>query len=212
MIKKLLLLLALILVLPLMACTADEPGYMKVVDDSKNVITIDELSRTVTIIDFQRHKLHKGNTFVTEVVDTSMNLNDALVVAFQTPDTAKWSHMAVSGWSLTSAHMNFIEGSTWDTNTGSQVPIFNRNRNSSSNSTLLEDTTGSFLGNNAVLLNPTNLAGGTEIHNIYIGANQRAGEEFVLKQNTTYSFELIADEASSVGHLILNWYEHISLE
>lgn len=179
-------------------------------------ILIDDKTTATATIEFEHHKVHEGDSFVNDSVDISMTTNDTLVLAFKTPDTTKLAHMVVSGWSLTIAHIDIIEGPTWDSGSGSQNTTFNRDRNSTTTSTLLEDTTGSFAANSATVLNPTNLAGGTIIHDIYFAAGKKEGgeiprgiAEFMLKRNTTYAIRMTADAVNSAGHLILNWYEQI---
>lgn len=179
---------------------------------------LDKTTRAKETIEYEHHEVHAGDSYISDVVDTSMGDGDTLVLAFKTPNTTKWAHMVVSGWCKTAGHVDIIEAPTWTTGTGSQNPIYNRDRNSSNTSVLLEDTTGTFTASSNMVLNPTGESGGTVIHDFYMGTDKKTGgeiprgiAEFILKQNTAYIIKLTADAASSAGQIILNWYEHTNL-
>lgn len=166
-------------------------------------------------IDTFHHEIHEGEFFVSDAVDTSMALNDTLILAFKTPNTTKQFHLLIEIASKSSAHVDILEGSTWNSSSGSQNPVFNRKRDSSNTTDVLEDTTGSFIDTNNIILNPVNVAGGTEIHDFYtfiginVGGIRADIAEIILNPNTTYAFVLTADAGSNAGHIILNWYEHV---
>jgi len=231
------LFLCLVLIVVLLTgCTAVDPGYfiivnseplevevigeeaVTVVDSDGNIVTIDQATQSITIIEFEHHMVHEGDSFISDGVDTVMGNGDTLILAFKTPDTTKWPHLVIMGWALARAHVDIIEGPTWNTGTGAQEPTYNRNRNSTTTSTLLEDTTGAFLDNDALVLNPNGLAGGTVIHHFYFNAKKSGGDlsrgliELMLKQNTTYAIRLTSYEANNAGQIELDWYEFVRFE
>ena len=119
----------------------------------------------------------------------------------------------ILGRSSGEANICIWEGRTWDTNTGTRHPVYNRNRNSANTTTLLEDSNGTFTAGN-VNLNPDNPTSGTCIYDEHFGSGQSRGgattgrNEFILKQNTTYAITITSEAASNDVELILDWYEH----
>jgi hypothetical protein len=115
------------------------------------------------------------------------------------------------------AHFNVYEGRTWTTSTGTQISVYNRRRDSTTTTTVLEDTTGTFVDSNALVKNPSVLAAGTLLHSSYtwvsfIGHQHIAMPLLVLNPNTTYSFEMVGDAGLASSHIRLSWYEKIDGE
>ena len=178
----------------------------------------DAATAALACITYEHHEIHNGDSFVTDTVDADMGNGATLILAFRTPNTAKWSHMIVGFGSKAAAHLDVIEGPTWNNQSGAQNPIYNRDRNSATSSTLLEDQSGpAFSATDNVILNPTGLAGGTIIHDLYtwsdkkVTTKDRDQAEIILDQDTQYAIRLTADAATNAGQVILNWYEHTNL-
>lgn len=146
-------------------------------------------------------------------LDGGVEPDRTLVLAFKTPNTTMRCHLVAEWLSQDKAHFEVYEGRTWTTSTGSQVSVLNRRRESTVTTTVLEDTTGTFADNNAIVKNPTTLAAGTLLHTDYTLSNKDAivrshtMDEIVLKGNSTYSFELTSDAGPKAGYLRLRWYE-----
>jgi hypothetical protein len=146
-------------------------------------------------------------------LDGGVEPDRTLVLAFKTPNTTMRCHLVAEWLSQDKAHFDVYEGRTWTTSTGSQVSVLNRRRESTVTTTVLEDTTGAFADNNAIIKNPTALAAGTLLHTDYTLSNKDANvrshtmDEIVLKSNTTYSFELTSDAGPKGGYIRLRWYE-----
>lgn len=187
--------------------------------DTKGNSAHDDNTGAVTTIKLSHNKVHDEDAYKSDTVDESMADEATLVLAFKTPNTTVWIHLIVELAVKAASHLEILEGPTWDTNSGTVNPIYNRNRNSSNVSVLLEDKTATpvFTATGNVLLNPSNLAGGTVIHDFYVfsdkkfGGQQRDAEEFILKQNKTYAIKIEADAATNAAQLTLNWYEHVNL-
>ena len=164
------------------------------------------------------HEIHEGCSFVSDIVDESMGDNDTLSLAFKTPNTTKRVHMIVETSLKGAGHIEIDEGGTWDVGSGTQNPIYNRDRNSTEISTLLENTTsGPFIANNAVILNASSYGAGTIIHDFYVFGEKKLGgqlrdvEEIILKKNQTYMVIATADAGTNGAQITLNWYEHVSV-
>ena len=146
-------------------------------------------------------------------LDGGVEPDRILVLAFKTPDTTMRCHLVAEWLSQDKAHFEVYEGRTWTTSTGSQVSVLNRRRDGSVTTTVLEDTTGAFADNNAIVKNPTTLAAGTLLHADYTLSNKDGNvrsntmDEIVLKGNSTYSFELTSDVGPKAGYIRLRWYE-----
>lgn len=175
----------------------------------------DEAHRLV-VIESTHHEIHEGETFTSQFVDLTLALNETIILAFKVQNDGNLLHMVAQASTLVSGHLDVLEGPTWTTGTGAQNTVYNRNRDGTpASSGILEDTTSSFVANDAVVSNPTGLSGGTLIQSIYgFGATQRISSEaredseWVLKANTTYAIRFVSDANSNKAQVILNWYEH----
>ena len=167
-------------------------------------------------IDVGHHEIHEGDSFVIDTVDESMADGDVLSLAFKTPVAGKRIHMLVEGIFKGAGHMEITEDSTWAAGSGTQLSLYNRERNSTGSSILLENTTGGFVANDAMVLNSSSYAVGTIIHSFYVFADRKTGgearavDELVLKPNTEYMILMEADVGTNAAHMTLNWYEHES--
>ena len=187
-----------------------------IITDGTTDLHLDSLSEAMTMVNAEHHEIHEGVSFITDIVDESMANSDTLTLAFKTPTGTKAAHLIVDFATLAGGHVDLIEGPTWDNQTGTKSPIYNRKRETSmTSSILLEDQAqASFIASDNVILNPTNLVSGTIIHDLWgFGAKEKFGavgrdvEEFILKPDTQYAVRFTSDSGSNKGHLILNWYE-----
>jgi len=187
-------------------------AHHPVAPDGRSVALRDALFPAQVVLDHVHHEVHEGDSYKVEVVDESMADNDTLIVAFKTHAT-KRPHLYFNFTTLAGGHVELIEGPTWDTATGTNVPAINRLRVPPLNvSSLLQDTSGAFVAG-GVVKNPVNLAGGVVIGTIYgFGKNQfsaqGSGPEVVLAPGVTYALRFTADGGSNAGQLTLRWYEH----
>ncbi len=198
-----LLTLLLIATVILTGCSADDPGYAKVVDANNNVISVDKATRSIVFIDLEHQKIHEGNTFTILDIDDLGNaeVHDMLIV---TPDTTKWAHMVWEIEHELETLIQFYTGATYS-DIGIIAPSYNRNGNSSNTATTL------------VYHDATITGVGTLIGTIQQGAGKKAGgsdrqaNEFILKQNTVYLIRITNLTANdNLVFIRLNWYEHVS--
>lgn len=140
-----------------------------------------------------------------------------LIAVLKTPNTTMRLHIVADWISESRGTFEIYEGRTWTTSTGSQASVYNRRRESTATTTVLEDTTGTFADNNAIVKNPATLAAGTLIHKEQSWMNLGKSEinathtrnEIVLKPNSTYSFELTSNNGLKASYIILRWYEKV---
>ena len=171
----------------------------------------DEMHR----IDIAHFQIHEGEHYSASIVDESMGDGETIEFVFKTPDTDKHIHMLVNWGTLVGGHIHVCEGATWTRGAGGTTSIFNNRRQNPSTSGVLNNEAqtdfneGSLLGNAAQSLVNTLL-----VYQEYLfgKANKGAGgargvSEIVLKKDTQYAIQLIADGGSNSGWLQLNWYE-----
>jgi len=196
---------------------------IKYLDKSGKVKTLDQLfphgkNDSLVIIDSLEYETHEGHSFTTQVTDDTMSDTDTLTVAFKTCLRESQTHMWVGFTTLVGGYCQLLEGPTWTTNTGTLIPIINRERSQSHVISILgEDktTTPAFSATNNLLANVTDLAGGTALWTRYAwgergqieGGSYRAENQFVLKSGTTYAAKFTAVGSSNKAQLYLNWIE-----
>ena len=170
-----------------------------------------ESTRTITI---GHSRIHEGKSFFCEELKVLGSVNDTLALCFKTPpDSSERVNLVISSFMLAQGVVELIEGPTWDSSSGTQKTIYNRLRESSNTSGVLEDTTGSFAANSAMVLDPTNLTGGTAImpvgtisgQTLWPGDPDR--QEIVLNPDTTYCVRATALAGSNSAQMFLTWYE-----
>ena len=197
--------LLLLLLLSLVACTADSPGYMMVVDSDGDIITIDDDTRVIVTIEYEHYQIHAGNTFtVLEVIDLGNGaVHDNLIV---TPNTTRWAHLVWEIEHELETQILFYRGTTYSDN-GTEISSFNRDGNSTVNATTL------------VYHNPTVTDVGILIATIQQGDGKKAGgadreaNEFILKQNTAYLIRITnLTVNNNLVSIKLNWYEHTNAD
>jgi len=186
-------------------------------------VRLDPSTHAMVGIDYAHHEIHGGSAYILNATQTTANSDDNLTaVTITTPNTTKWLHMFAMASATGAAWFRIYEAVTIASNTGtSLLTAYNKNRNSSNTSAIIEtksnpDTTGS-----AIFWDETDAAGAnltlgtTIIHEEQIAAGRssyaqsRNVGELILKQNTNYAFVLENEGASAnIHHIILDWYEH----
>ena len=182
-------------------------------------IAIDAVTNALITVQNEHHEVHEGSAFSANHVDTSMAIGDTNELCFKTPAAGKLIHLAGEFLTLTGGHLDLIEGPTWDASSGSAVAIYNRKRAAAmTSSVLLEDrSTGSFVANDELILNPTTFAGGTVLlpfygfgqKNQFSGGGQSA-LEWVLQPETQYAVRFVSTANSNAAQILMRWYEHTS--
>lgn len=185
-------------------------------DGQEYELMIDPMTHALVMIGYPHKELHGGDMFRCNAVDTTMTLiGDTLILAFKTPASGSTPHLVTQFITNGDAHLDVVEGLTWTNQTGSQQPIYNKNRRSSLTSGLLEDTGGaSFTATENMILNPTGLSGGTVIDPSYtFGEKEKveAGggdrDEWILNLDTLYAIKLTSDTDNNAGQIKLTYYE-----
>ena len=156
-----------------------------------------------------------NGSWATATLVGGLEADRLLTLALKTPNITTRFHLTAEFISEDKAHFEVYEGRTWTTSTGSQVSVLNRHRGSSNTTAVLEDTTGAFADNHAIVKNPTTLAAGTLLYSERTWVNKNDSprinvmDEIVLNADTTYSFELTSDAGLKSAYIRLRWYEKV---
>jgi len=184
--------------------------------DNTRLAKFDPMFAVPVVNSVEHYEIHEGHAFKCNAVDTAMADTDELALCCKTPAGTKLIHVIYEFSTLTGGHLDLVEGPTWTTGSGAQHAIFNRLRAvAMASSVLLEDTTSAFVANDAMVLSPAALAGGTVVDSVYAFAVKnrfsgagRDGNEWVLQPDTTYAFRFVATAAANAAQILLHWYEH----
>jgi len=191
-------------------------------------INKDAVTGSQIVVSYAHHELHEGGAFTAHLDMTTDSDDDhRTAIGFSTPDTAKWAHLIIAVSSSDPAEFFIEEDVTIDNDAGTEMTVYNRNRNSDKTSTLLslEGTpVASLLTTfNEAQLAVANYSVGTIIwHNQLVGGTgtpfptggtSRGVQEWILKQGTKYLLVLQNIGASENFHEIhMGWYEHTNKE
>lgn len=185
------------------------PGIRTEVSDTH----LDGVSQAITTIDSLHHEIHEGDAYSINFYDVSKGDGTTINAYFKTPNTSKRIHCFFQ-WSASGAAFGrILEAPTVTSNTGTNAKdIYNKNRNSSNTSEVVDNATSPAAGKFATDVTIT--GNGTILSVEYSGAAKSVGgesrneSEFVLKPNTAYVFQVESDAAGLTLALRVGWYEH----
>lgn len=173
----------------------------------------DDVSGSKIWIDFPHHELHEGAAFTAFHAAGSKNDGDKINIYIKTPNTTTRLHMYTEWSASGAAYFRILEAPTVTANTGTNaVAVINRERNSSTASTVVDNATSPAANKYGKDVTITN--DGTKVWEEFSGAAKsaagsgRSTNEFILKANTAYCFEAESDASSLVLAMTLSWYEH----
>lgn len=183
----------------------------------------DDSTWALTTIEYEHHEIHSGSSFTCNYSQTVTDLNDRSIIAFKTPNTTKYLHITVAASATAVSTASIIEAPTITADEGTTLVIFNRRRvGEPTTSTVWNTSTNPDEQNSAMYFSIADMGevtSGTVVAKIPLGAStspvksigglSRAQQEWVLKPNTLYAFEVKSLDASDNTHWIeLDWYEH----
>jgi len=159
-------------------------------------------------ISLEHYRIHQGNSFHISIAVVAAA---SLSLSFKT-GTSKRLHMLISYASESESHIEYKEDVVITATSGTQKTVYNRDRESSRISTLLENKSGSYVADNKMLQDATVSAGTVFAHHQHwgdkkAGIGRRGSHEWKLALNTVYQFLLTSDDGSKGLHIMLNWYE-----
>jgi hypothetical protein len=169
--------------------------------------TFDSATYALNTVDYEHHEIHSGSSFAAHYIQDVAG-SGTINVTITTPNTTRWAHMLwVVGTEL-EAELRFYEGST--ITGGGTITPYNRNRNSSTTATCSVRGTPT-VGTVGTLIFADHLGGGSA--SARFGGENRGVNEWVLKQNTTYTVQLVNMTGNANYMAVaLDWYEHTNKE
>jgi hypothetical protein len=195
-------------------------------DATYQPLRLDKATNSIQIIDYAHHEIHAGSSFTCHYSQTApTNVGEMTMIAFNTPDSTTYLHMFAEASSTAASTFSIYEVADLDVDEGTQLTIYNRDRNSSTLSTVtIIETTP--VANKATSYSVVQAAGATlstaiPIYVKYLGAaaagadtsgETRDSHEFILKRNTQYAFVIAnTTDDTNTHNIILNWYEHANI-
>ena len=197
---------------------ADDTWYQ-----SGNVV--DSATHALTTITYAHHEIHGGRSFTAHFDNTTTNDNDhRTAIGFQVSNTERWPHITIEITASHPAEFSLIEAPTIDLADGTEIVIYNRDRNSTNKSTILDLANPQVAGNvttyTEAQIAAATFSGGTTIAHLYIvggggpkaiGGVARGSQEWILDQGAKYVLLMQNVGANINLHEIhIDWYEHIN--
>jgi len=187
-------------------------------------LPVDAITGAVLTIPYPEHEIEEGNSYTAHFTNTTTSDDDhRSVLALTTPSGPRWIRLIFSVTATHPADAIILEGpTTIDKGEGTEVTVFNRNRNSDNTSVALSIEAPPVSGlattfTEAQIAGAT-LAGGTQLeHRILaggdgskaIGGVSRDSSAWVLQSDTTYLFYLQNIGANeNTHHINLDFFEH----
>ena len=179
----------------------------------------DSVSGSASFIEITHEKIHAGDSFSCHYNQTVSDIDDRSIIAFKTPDTLRFIHAVFFAFASTAADAYIYEAPTITDDTGASLTVFNRRRASTTVTTVIRtntspDEAGAMFFSEVTMGNVT---GGTELTHKplvegqgpkAVGGEDRGTEEWLLKPNTLYAFEIKSSTASDNVHLLeVDFYE-----
>ena len=195
-------------------------------DATAQPLRLDKATNSIQTIDYEHHEIHAGSAFTCHFSQTSPTaVGEMTMIAFNTPNTTKWIHILAAFSSTAASTAAIYEVADLDVDEGTDLTIYNHDRNSTTPSVVSTIETTPEAGK-ATSYTVAQAAGATlstaiPLYLRYLGAalagadtggETRANNEFILKQATQYAFVITNTTADDNTHnIVLNWYEHTNI-
>ena len=190
-------------------------------DTVAEIARLDASTHAMETIEYEHHEIHSGSSYTCHYTNTVTNIGEMTVIALNAPDTTKEIHLVVEFSSTAASYFAVYEATSIDVDEGTQLTVYNRNRNSANAATITSIETAP-VANKATSYDETQAAGAnitttTELSRTYIGAGERKSvggggrgvSEWILDRAGQYAFMLVGTTADDCTHsLALDWYEH----
>jgi len=183
-------------------------------------IEADASTGALLTIEYSHHEIHDGRHFFIDGYQFLTDSGDTLLFLFNVNDTTRWPHLIFDFDLNGAASVKMYEDALssllpLDTLTTRLTP-YNNNRNSSNTSAhdvFWGQTLNDFIDDDSlgtVIWSDSTDTGGGNPNNPNPSHSAGRENEIVLKQNTSYLWEIVTKEADVLVRFKSNWYEHIS--
>lgn len=114
----------------------------------------DAVTNAMMVIDYDHHEVHEGSRYFVQygVASLGAMTGDIITLTFTTPASAKWDHFVFTARGSSGWRIRLIEAPTGGaTGATGQLPILNKNRNSTNTSLTTDGTTAGQVNYDATL-------------------------------------------------------------
>jgi len=158
--------------------------------------------------------IHDGKTFTAYHNVTGLGNGSSINIYFETSATGgECPHIIFDVHGSDAFDFSLLEGPTVTSNTGSQLNLYNKNRQSIETSSVSDNSTSPVV--NKASSDVTITDDGTVILEDFVSTGHKIGgtvgfdREFILAPSTKYVFRVTARSAGIRAHINLDWYELI---
>lgn len=167
----------------------------------------DIISNIPVVLDFGQHQVHEGESFLSQYVDTSLDLATVkiqlTVGAYTNPIQAPHLKIGVSVYNGAALYQLYEGGSS--ISGGAAMSVYNRHRNMSVPASVMTLKSG-VTATGTTLLESEFIAGGSRG-----SASSEARDEWILKPSTTYIVYLVGLAAGTDAIIHFEWYEDLGV-
>ena len=196
--------------------------YGRIDAETIKPLRIDGSTHAIKTIEYEHAEIHSGNSFSCWYLQDVSDIGDKTIIAFKTPNTTRYIHIIFGALATIAAHARILEAPTITDNTGASLTVYNRRRVGTPLATTVIDTSQNpDVAGQAMYFTEVTMgevSGGTELAHQHlevgegkkaIGGDQRGSNEWILKPNTLYAFEIESITDDDNTHIVvLDWYEH----
>lgn len=168
-----------------------------------------QLQNGISTITTPHLRVHQGRAFIASVNEASLGNNDTMTIFFNVNSVSP--HVVISASGSGPFEVHLYEGTTVTNDTGTLVGIHNKNRNSSTISTVSDNSTPPVVGQ--AVKDANVISAGLAIRTDFVqegflqGGTLDYDREMILKASTSYLFQITSRSVSNRCHLNLEWYE-----
>ena len=181
----------------------------------RNVVSELQIIKDRTLLTKEHYEVHEGRSYLANSYDLSMSSGDYIELCFKTPDEGEM-HAVFNFRSKDASVMQVFIDCDWSGGqTGTQVPIINRNLQNSIQSFLEDDWRASGVWDPSGMMKEgvSGMDGTLAYERYTFGAHlfstqeSRGRQEAVLNTGTQYCIRVYATASTNAAQLELDWYE-----
>jgi len=184
----------------------DGTQKVEIVDDSGDIVTIDDHTRAFVNVEYEEHEINEGNHFFVANFET-VDDDDSIDFVVEAPDSDTALHMIFEVEGTSQTEFRIYENATVAAD-GSVTAAINNNRNSNNSSvaTVRKDPTISNVG--TLIFSQSKGLAGTPASKADSEGLVKRGREIVLKRNSKTLFRITSKDDGNIISYVGEWYEN----
>ena len=183
--------------------------------------------KATSVLDYEHHETHEGNTWVGFFSNTVTNANEQTVIAFRTPprESNKQVHLLFVGKATAIATVTLNKDTSIDAGEGTDVAAINRHPSAGKSSfiksiggvvgsyTTFDETQAAAANITESNIRFSEQVGATGNPATKSGGQNRGSSEHVLDFETEYAIIVNADDDNdNQQSIVIDWYEHAPVD